>query len=164
MDTWIMTLNLTRNNNTDFLEDIIAKGIGEEVELLPTDNAQNIDKIDNGDFVYLRYGGSGNQSSNNLIRGLYAILEKTKFDTTTNKTTFIIHACYGVKAYAVNNDAYYSTLLPHDLIDYADRDALHDKLISTGKNSISRKADQHFVDTFIAVTKKLKLDIINRFL
>lgn len=162
MNTWIMTLNLTRDDNRTFLDRVIEKGIGKNVELSKTDNVQN---IKDGDLVYLRYGGSEDQSDNDAVRGLYAVLKKTGYKVSEQLTLFTIEHCYGMKVKTVNSKTIYSTLLAHDLIEYESRVDLKGKLMSTGKNSISSEnseKDREFVESFLKEIEEVKLKVMTK--
>ena len=159
MNTWIMTLNLTRDANRTFLDRVIKRGVGGKVELSKTDNFQNIEDIKDGDLVYLRYGGSEDQSDNDAVRGLYAILKKTGYTTSEQLTHFTIEHCYGMKVKPINSKTIYSTLLYHDLLDYESRKEFQGKLWNTGKNSISLSADPEFVQSFLTDIEEVKLKV-----
>ena len=164
MNTWIMSLNIIRDDNETFLERLIEKNIGDVIEFSKSDNTKNVEKIEKGDIVYLRYGGTSNQQTNNVVRGVYAILERKGYDESKKLTSFIIKACYGIKDQTINSTKFYTTLLPHSLFSDKFKEEFHGLLASSGKNSVSFEKNSNFVDGFLEELKSVKsqvTDIIN---
>ncbi|MGL5956262.1 MAG: hypothetical protein ACRC0X_06615 [Brevinema sp.] len=160
MNKWIMTLNLSRDKNTTFLEQLTTFNIGTHIELSKTVNAQNLDRIQTGDLVYCRYGGSESGATNNVVRGLYAVLERIGYKESEQLVVFEIKQRYGLKVDTISNEPFFTTLLPHNMIDEVTRKNLKGKLANTGKNSISIENDPQFVAQFLDALNKVRNEMM----
>ncbi len=166
MNTWIMNLNITRDNNETFIERLTdLSELDKNIELNKTKNAHNIDDISVGDRVYLCFGGSDNQTKNIVVRGFYAIIEKLGYkDSKKEITLFKIVKCYGRKEETINGMKYYTTLFPRDLFDESFKKYSHSLFMQAGKNSISIEKNLEFINNFIAELDRLKLQTIAKIL